>query len=32
VIGAGAAGLMRAGQRGRKTLPLEHGEQAGSAV
>jgi hypothetical protein len=35
VIGAGAAGLMcamRAGQRGRKTLLLEHGEQAGAKI
>jgi len=35
VIGAGAAGLMcamRAGQRGKKTLLLEHGEQAGAKI
>jgi predicted Rossmann fold flavoprotein len=35
VIGAGAAGLMcamRAGQRGRKALLLEHGEQAGAKI
>ena len=35
VIGAGAAGLMcamRAGQRARRTLLLEHGEQAGAKI
>jgi predicted Rossmann fold flavoprotein len=35
VIGAGAAGLMcamRAGQRGRKTLLLEHGQQTGAKI
>ncbi|MFA5041763.1 MAG: NAD(P)/FAD-dependent oxidoreductase [Bdellovibrionales bacterium] len=35
IIGAGAAGLMcalRAGQRGRKVLLLDHAEQAGSKI